>query len=52
MPLGKQHGFMAEDFQQVFHELVSRKYIQVPFGKNTTKTASYATSIPMHWCRF
>ena len=43
MPLGKQYGFMAEDFQQVFPELVSRKYIQVPFGKNTTKTASYAT---------
>lgn len=43
IPIGKQYGFMSEDFQQVFPELVSRKYIQVPFGKNTTKTASYAT---------
>jgi hypothetical protein len=43
LPGGKQYGFLAEDVQQVFPELVRSKNINYATGKNSYRTAQVKT---------
>jgi hypothetical protein len=40
---GTQYGFVAEDFQQVFPELVKEKSTSYMFGKNSYRNATLKT---------
>lgn len=40
---GKQYGFLAEDFQQIFPELVREKSTSYMFGKNSYRNATVKT---------
>jgi hypothetical protein len=43
LPGGKQYGFLAEDVQQVFPELISTRNMNYATGKNTYRTAKVKT---------
>ncbi|MFT3825031.1 MAG: tail fiber domain-containing protein [Chitinophagaceae bacterium] len=43
LPAGKQYGFLAENVQAVFPDMVKVESRSIPFGKNTTRTAQVKT---------
>lgn len=43
LPGGKQYGFLAEDVQQVFPELIRYRNMNYSNGKNSTRTAQVKT---------
>jgi len=43
LPHGKKYGFLAEDVQGVFPELVSSKYVPYAYGKNSQRNAMLKT---------
>lgn len=40
---GKQYGFLAEDFQDIFPDLVTEKSVTYMFGKNTYRNSTIKT---------
>jgi hypothetical protein len=43
LPGGKQYGFLAEDVQQVFPELIRYRNMNYATGKNSSRTAQVKT---------
>ena len=43
LPGGKQYGFLAEDVQQVFPELIRYRNLNYSTGKNSNRTAKVKT---------